>query len=223
MASPHPEPEVRRLVAKAEAWSSDLSSFAFVSVVWQVGDQYFCSRFAERERFFNASIHLDTLEGLPILKEDIAVPVAEYVKYARAPTPLSPDVYVKRPCLLGYSEEKSDISAIMRHELEVLEVLKRHPHPGIVGYHGYVVEDDWIVGLGLKKYQQTLSSARREGKAIVADQVMKELEEAVQHLHSVGYVHVGRSSSVQAIADIGGHRMTSTRPISCSTMLAGLS
>lgn len=202
-------------------WSPDLSSFAFVSVVWQVGDQYFHSR--TDDRFFDASTQLHTLEGFPISKKDICVPLADSANYTRAPTPLGADLYVKRPCLLDYDPEKCYISDLLRHELEILEVLRRHPHPSIVVYHGYVAEGEWIVGLGLEKYHQTLSSAKREGKVIVADQVMEELEEAVQHLHSLGYVHVSRYPLVRATAELGTRRTTSIPETLCLTIMAARS
>jgi serine/threonine protein kinase len=86
-------------------------------------------------------------------------------------------------------------------ELEVCEILKRHPHPNIATYLGCQVSDGRIIGICFSKYDSTLmqlvnpgSFMKRKSRSIRQNTrdyryVLGGLERAIRHLHSLGIIH----------------------------------
>ncbi|KAL7619501.1 hypothetical protein AAE478_010041 [Parahypoxylon ruwenzoriense] len=112
-----------------------------------------------------------------------------------APEELTSNLYVKRPRLFQYDEYKAQdcidiIPALLLEEAHILETLSRHPHPGIVGYHGCRVRRGVITGLVLDRHVSDL-------KHYISDHIgpldkgpfMEALESAIDHLHSLGLAH----------------------------------
>ncbi|KAJ5193582.1 hypothetical protein N7449_009724 [Penicillium cf. viridicatum] len=111
------------------------------------------------------------------------------------------DGYLKALCLTDflYSELEYDI----QRELEVCEVLRRHPHPNIATYYGCRGENGRATGLCFKRYKETLSGKvnprylnksqfRASGREQVDDSLRENfygILEGIKHLHSLGLVH----------------------------------
>ncbi|KAG6219138.1 hypothetical protein E4U26_007325 [Claviceps purpurea] len=110
----------------------------------------------------------------------------------RAPTPIPQDSYIKEPSLMDYKEnltEESIITKLILHEIEALELLRKHPHPNIVEYRGCVVTDGRISGLCLAKCKATLRERIEVGTPFDKDLFLEGVERGVRHLHSLGIVH----------------------------------
>ncbi|KAG6190951.1 hypothetical protein E4U10_004582 [Claviceps purpurea] len=110
----------------------------------------------------------------------------------RAPTPIPQDSYIKESSLMDYKEnltEESIITKLILHEIEALELLRKHPHPNIVEYRGCVVTDGRISGLCLAKCKATLRERIEVGRPFDKDLFLEGVERGVRHLHSLGIVH----------------------------------
>ncbi|KAG6229008.1 hypothetical protein E4U25_007501 [Claviceps purpurea] len=110
----------------------------------------------------------------------------------RAPTPVPQDSYIKEPSLMDYKEnltEESIITKLILHEIEALELLRKHPHPNIVEYRGCVVTDGRISGLCLAKCKATLCERMEVGTPFDKDLFLEGVERGIRHLHSLGIVH----------------------------------
>ncbi|KAG6058018.1 hypothetical protein E4U32_004826 [Claviceps aff. humidiphila group G2b] len=110
----------------------------------------------------------------------------------RAPTPVPQDSYIKEQSLIDYGEgikAQSEISQLVLHEIEALELLRKHPHPNIVEYRGCVVIDGRVSGLCLAKYTATLDERMEVGTPFDKDLCLEGIERGIRHLHSLGIVH----------------------------------
>lgn len=91
-------------------------------------------------------------------------------------------------------------------EIEACEALAKHPHPNIVSYHGVVVDAEAksVIALCFQKHQTDLRKvvASRKGhhprsdisaNISISEQskvtIMRDIERALQHMHSLGYIH----------------------------------
>lgn len=118
--------------------------------------------------------------------------------------------FMKRPWLTRIWDQKpSDtpnaISLGLREEIETLEDLSQHPHPGLVRYHGCVVQKGWVLGLILDRYKYDLHQYLKVQERLIntsasnapagrlgginVEVFMAALEEALRFLHSLGYAH----------------------------------
>lgn len=71
-------------------------------------------------------------------------------------------------------------------EAHTMEVLRRQPHPNIVGYHSCHMRRGYITGLMLDRYPHDLEDYVRSGRQIHdKDLFMDSLESAIRHLHSL--------------------------------------
>ncbi|KAJ2894094.1 uncharacterized protein MKZ38_007933 [Zalerion maritima] len=145
------------------------------------------------------------------LINDIVIPTSAYhppfsSEFTRAPDPLPYNSYVKRPRLISYDRIRrgsrpNHIADSVLMEVEVCEILKRHPHPNIATYLGCQVSDGRITGICFAKYDSTLmqlvnpgSFTKRKSRSIRQNTrdyryVLGGLERAVRHLHSLGLIH----------------------------------
>lgn len=125
--------------------------------------------------------------------------------------PIPTDVFIKRICIVDYEGPGDDqdgpvgseyFTKLMLNEIAVYEMLKHHPHPNIVHYHGVVIRDGWVVGIALSRLQHDLGDAyggwtcdvpedyepSSEEKADRA-RWMKNIENGLAHLHGLGFAH----------------------------------
>ncbi|KAF1987733.1 kinase-like protein [Aulographum hederae CBS 113979] len=130
----------------------------------------------------------DTLKHIP--DEDV---------YPDAPPTITPfpepidneRLYFKGPKLHEFFLGTGELATLTLQEAETLELLKRSPHPNIVGYHGCVIKRGRIVGLVLDRCKETLYywMKGRQKPTIDIDACMNQITSAVRHLHSLGLAH----------------------------------
>jgi hypothetical protein len=112
-----------------------------------------------------------------------------------APYELTSNLYLKRPRLFQYEEYKAEdcvdiIPALLLEEAHTLEAISKHPHPGIVGYHGCRVRRCFVTGLVLDRHVSDLKHYVRDHMGPLDNgSFMAALESAIYHLHSVGLAH----------------------------------
>lgn len=122
-------------------------------------------------------------------------PFAEGLTIAPLEIVESNEVYIKEPSLFMYgsfwTHERPTYFKQLQQEISAYERLRLHPHPNIAVFYGSVVEDGLITGLALRRYSKTLEELLEE-EAVSHDQRMaylKDVENAMTHLHSLGLVH----------------------------------
>lgn len=59
------------------------------------------------------------------------------------------------------------------------------------------VEDGWITGLVYKKYHCTLQDAVEKELAFDLEKVVADVRAGIEHMHSLGLVHVRQSERVK--------------------------
>lgn len=110
-------------------------------------------------------------------------------------------IYIKRPSLLAYVD--GNLEPQITREIEMCELLRRHPHPNIAMYFGCDATDGRVSGLCFKRYPSTLLEAVNprglgkegflaSGRELVTDELRKSLDgvmAGMKHLHSLGIVH----------------------------------
>ncbi|KAK3391220.1 kinase-like domain-containing protein [Podospora didyma] len=110
-------------------------------------------------------------------------------KFTRAPDPLPPTSYLKRPRLLYYGLDDLDCGNQILTEVEACEVLKRYPHPNIAPYLGCIVKEGRIRGLAFARYSVTLSQMLKDETPFDRGHCLCGIEAGVRHMHKLGLVH----------------------------------
>lgn len=91
------------------------------------------------------------------------------------------------------------LSPQLADEIEILEILRDKPHPGLVDYKGVCVKNGRVIGIALKKYENTLKAlAYYEGFQIPQakqDFILSGVKNALEYLHALGFVHVRACNS----------------------------
>ncbi|TLD36618.1 Calcium/calmodulin-dependent protein kinase-like [Venturia nashicola] len=109
----------------------------------------------------------------------------------KAPSPIPPNCYTKRPRLISYdrllsSDKPHQIADRVLKECEIYEILKHHPHPNIAEYLGYEGCNSLITGIYLKK----ISKHSWKGRTLKdPDKVLQGIEKGIRHLHRLNLVH----------------------------------
>jgi len=118
-------------------------------------------------------------------------PLFEPHIFTRAPE-RGPTIYAVTPRLLFYHNKsiRENNKACMRSEILVLEMLKKHPNPHIVKYHGVFVEGDRISEFALDALAQNLDErCRSAAPPLDVAKVINGIKDALTHLHGLGYCH----------------------------------
>ncbi|KAK4238820.1 kinase-like domain-containing protein [Achaetomium macrosporum] len=112
-------------------------------------------------------------------------------KFTQASQPLPERTYVKRPRLLVYDDAPAsqEYSKQLLREIDICELLAKHPHPNLVEYLGCVVEEGRMVGLCLKRYDMTLWEKVDSGVAFDRKSCLQGIEDGLNHLHRLGLIH----------------------------------
>ncbi len=68
----------------------------------------------------------------------------------------------------------------------------KHPHQNVTEYYGYVGKDSLMAGLCFKQYGQTLGDVVEKETLKVGDIefILEQIEKGIQHIHSLGLMHV---------------------------------
>ncbi|KAI0424538.1 serine/threonine kinase [Xylaria sp. FL1042] len=108
-----------------------------------------------------------------------------YPGLTAAAQPLTPDTYIKTPSLIDYGDTPASykLSDHISNEVEVCEMLMKHPHPNIAHYLGCIVEYDRIIGLCFVKYDMNLSEALRRNIPFDKERCLRGIENGISHLH----------------------------------------
>ncbi|KAE8146872.1 kinase-like domain-containing protein [Aspergillus avenaceus] len=149
------------------------------------------------ENYFSATVkeRVPKPEDLDITSLDMAhIPSEDFCPEFKHGITIAPDnlsnTYIKRPSLVAWDpSHPKTIGDLVRHEAEICEILKEHPHPNITKYLGCVVKDGRITGLCLVKYTSTLSEILAKSSAFERAMYCKDIERGVCHLHQLGLVH----------------------------------
>jgi serine/threonine protein kinase len=141
------------------------------------------------KRIPSSTVALDDLDLNKIPAEDIW-PVINPT-FTRAPQPLPPDSYIKRPSLLEYrySPASCKINDQILNEVDVYEILINNPYPNIGQYLGCIIEGDRITGLCFTMYEITLFEKQRRGLPFNRAAYLRGINCGVRYLHKLGLVH----------------------------------
>jgi serine/threonine protein kinase len=162
--------------------------FDHTKLILRADDEYFYAKTSQRMRMFQSStIDINLLDPIRIPADQI-FPSAD-PEFTRAPDPLPPTSYVKRPRLLFYGLGGLDYGSHVLVEVEACEVLRKHPHPNIATYLGCVVKEGRIRGLVFSKYSVTLSQLLKDGSVFDREHCLQGIEAGVRHMHNLGLVH----------------------------------
>lgn len=153
-----------------------------------VDGEYFYAKIKQRI-FRNPEIDISGLVTTRIPGERIW-PLADPA-FTRAPDSLPSPSYLKRPKLLYYEDNLTDLDygQNILTELEACETLRLHPHPNIAQYMGCVVTEGRVKGLVFAKYSITLSEVLKDGVPFDKDSCLRGIEAGVRHMHQLGLVH----------------------------------
>lgn len=102
------------------------------------------------------------------------------------------NLFIKRPKIACADNEYEIklVPRILMEEVEILEFLKRHPHPNIVDYYGCIVNRDHITGLALEKYGVILQYRYEDvPHDLDISACMNGIRAGVRHLHSLRLAH----------------------------------
>lgn len=110
---------------------------------------------------------------------------------------LAPDVdpgtaFIKRPQLhhLLDKDVAPLVPRMLVDEANILEILKKNPHPNIVPYYGCVAKRGRITGIVLQRYYSILDHRfLRDASAFDVEAFEQGLKAALQHIHSLGLAH----------------------------------
>lgn len=194
----------------------DMFQFIGTFVVYRTGNDVY--RAASKSRHTSPSeIRREHLTDSTLIPMSAFSPPFSSDFHTQAPCPLPESTFTKRPALISYSgpsssnsstatksspQQPSSIADLFLKEVQVCEVLKRHPHPNVAPYLGCEVSQERITGICFPRYRQTLMQvvnpdglSKRDAKLLPGDNtrdwshILAGIESGIRHLHSLGIVH----------------------------------
>ncbi|KAK0246871.1 hypothetical protein LTS09_017987 [Friedmanniomyces endolithicus] len=96
------------------------------------------------------------------------------------------ELFLKRPQIHCLLEEFGGriVPQMLFEEVQVMEILARHPHPNLVPYHGH------ITGIALTQYQKILDDRfHNDASELDLDRFERQCRDAIGHIHSLGLAH----------------------------------
>ncbi|KAH7087520.1 kinase-like domain-containing protein [Paraphoma chrysanthemicola] len=80
--------------------------------------------------------------------------------------------------------------AVTLCDIQTCELLRRNPHPNICSYRGINLDgENGIIGLVFDRHDVDLRALVKSGQPFDAAACMRDVENAVRHLHSLGLIH----------------------------------
>ncbi|ETW85448.1 hypothetical protein HETIRDRAFT_432193 [Heterobasidion irregulare TC 32-1] len=155
-----------------------------------------CIYWKEDGFFFRSVYHspgivdLDTLpKPDPIPMEDIRALWHEGLTVA--PSPLPQPSYVKVPDITTWEVDAGEWTVGKRFsaEVEILETLRKHPHPNLCAYLGCSRDGDYIEAIYFQRYLRTLEEAVEMQEDLDRESIIAGITAGIEHLHSLGLVH----------------------------------
>ncbi|KAF5021201.1 hypothetical protein F66182_6761 [Fusarium sp. NRRL 66182] len=162
--------------------------FSYTKAIFKQGNKFFYS-ISER-RLPPASVIEVPPSGLHEIPLHHIWPQVD-INLTEAPDPLPPDCYVKEPRLIEYGDNKASLNpgSQLLHEATIWEALKDSPHPNIARFLGCIIKEKRLAGLCFVKYSMNLFEVVRSSKAVDIEGCLLGIENGIQHLHGLGYVH----------------------------------
>lgn len=102
------------------------------------------------------------------------------------------ELFLKRPQIHCLLEEfgGSIVPQMLLEEVQVMELLARHPHPNIVPYHGCVVKRGYITGIAITRYEKILDHRfHNNASHLDLDRFERQCRDGIDHIHSLGLAH----------------------------------
>lgn len=158
---------------------------------WEAGtytdleDDKFNSALATMQRIPDSSIYPMFEAGLHTFDPEV-------------PPNMQCNYFIKLPNISSFrAGNGNSLANIMLAEARANEMFLSQPHPHLGPYLGCVVHDGRIVRLAFPKYIETLGGRVARDSLPIEEQetCMKSIEEAMRHLHSLGYAHNDISAS----------------------------
>ncbi|KAH7108714.1 kinase-like domain-containing protein [Dactylonectria estremocensis] len=170
--------------------------FFCVKVIVKQNGEYYIGKWNDRKR---PPDDFSQLEDVKIITTKGRGPALQ--PHWTTSIPPRGDCYLKKPSLEEYLD--SGLEAHLEHEIEMCELVKRHPHPNLAVYYGCLNIQGRALGLLFQKYEETLlervNPQRLSKRHFVASSRplvrchmrhwFESLRSALQHLHSMGFVH----------------------------------
>lgn len=186
-------PTVRQLISNDSTYEfkdssmSGTPTYVCTNITWKEGDKIHFVSQPERTFKLNKLIpqHSVPVEAfLPLLPPDIT-PLVE---------PLPDSHFIKRVAYKASPLSVENAARLAAHTLAEVQlwetILRHHPHSNVMKYHGVVSDGERITGIVLERCKKTIGDARLE---VDCERVLKEVRSAVDHLHSLGLIHVSCS------------------------------
>ncbi|EAU87492.1 serine/threonine protein kinase [Coprinopsis cinerea okayama7 len=172
--SPHP-PRVPNFLAVI--WRDEDTGFIYASRLPGRQLNEFCEQDLDQVHVFIPPHHYQPHWDPYISRYDIDVPQTDAL------------LYLKTPRLVGY-DGTPGIAQRVRHEICVLEQLRKNPHPNLCDYYGCAVDST----AGSQHYPRPTLHLETIAKGIVA---------GMRHLHAMGLAHNDISPSNIMIDEYG--------------------
>lgn len=171
--------------------------FLYTKVIHKLGDDLYTSR--TLQRILTGSKEVDMEE----LSQTTAITIEGYCprytsNMTKAPIPLAPNCYVKRPNLMAYEQELG-VHQYVHQDISACEILRTHPHTNVATYYGCEVSNGRVISLCFRKYGDTLMErvnpqhlTKQHGTncdSQVVNRYMNMITDGVSHIHSFGIAH----------------------------------
>ncbi|KAI1180210.1 kinase-like domain-containing protein [Nemania sp. FL0916] len=188
-----------------EEFDEDTGDFLYTMVVAVEDDMLYFSLLEKRKTDLAFQEITESLTR--IADEEIFPRWSQDLALTKPPEEISPNVFIKRPRVALYdifSKHKQAhlLAKGLAEEAEAMEILRNHPHPNIVGYHGCHVRRGYITGLVLDRHPHDLNKHLQSGQTIHDKRLFIEsLTAAIDHLHSLGWAHNDLNPSNVLVAE----------------------
>jgi serine/threonine protein kinase len=86
--------------------------------------------------------------------------------------------------------DSSSVAMVTSREIQIGEMLLKHPHPNLCVYRGVIVNSDNLVsGLVFNRHDWTLADLVNNRQSFDGKACIHAVEKGLKHLHSLGYIH----------------------------------
>ncbi|KAF2726691.1 hypothetical protein EJ04DRAFT_480166 [Polyplosphaeria fusca] len=139
--------------------------------------------------------------------------------------PVGGSVFLKGPKLQKDLISTVLLPRLILQEVQILELLRRNPHPHIIHYHGCLIRRGLIVSIVLYRYPMTLKERlESDMRGFNVERCISEIKSAAKHLHSLGLAHNDLTpmnimideNDTSVVIDFG-----SCQPFGCDLITAG--
>lgn len=192
--------EPLRLLRSYEVWTETMDAFAYWILLWTNGEDYFIYRYPSRWDL-PTDDHKSSLIplALKVPQSYYCPPIplpsdSDNISLTPASFPLPDDTFVKRFEPIDWDPDKpgdTSMAETVLAEARVSQTIRIHgTHKNVCEYRGYIQKDGLITGLCYQRLEKTLEAAVEDGDPVDIQLVLDGLRCGLDHLHSIGIVHV---------------------------------